>query len=182
MVAYVSDFYLPMLTKEQKSKVVEELAKRFKKQKVAIFSDFRGVSVAKSQTLRKGLKKEDAEFKVTKKTLFDKALSIAGFDFSTKKLEGEIGVAFGYGDQAAPAKLLAKFSKENETFKILGGILEGKILTKEDIIAFAKLPSKDVLLGQLVWVLISPLRGLATVLGGNMRNLVVVLNQIKDKR
>ena len=169
-----------MLTKAQKSKVVEELTERFKKQKIAIFSDIRGVSVAKSQTLRKGLKKEDAEFKVTKKTLFDKALGIAGFDFSTKKLEGEIGVAFGYGDQSAPAKLLAKFSKDNETFKILGGILEGKIFTKEDIIAFSKLPSKDVLLGQLVRVLSSPLRGLATVLGGNMRNLVVVLNNIKN--
>jgi len=171
-----------MLTKAQKSKVVEELTERFRKQKIAIFSDFRGVSVAKSQELRRGLKKENGEFKVTRKTLFDRALSASGIDLSAKKLEGEIGVAFGYGDQAAPAKLLAKFSKDNETFKILGGILDGKVLKKEEVIALSKLPSRETLLGQLVGTLLSPVRGLVTVLGGNMRNLVVVLNQIKDKR
>lgn len=171
-----------MLTKSQKTKLVEEFGERFKKQKIAIFSDFRGVSVAKSQELRRNLKKQDGEFKVTKKTLFDRALSRAGIDFSTKKLEGELGVAFGYGDQVEPAKLLAKFSKENETFKILGGILEGKILSKEDIIALSKLPSWEMLLGQLVGALISPIRGLVTVLGGNTRNLVVVLTKIKDRK
>lgn len=171
-----------MLTKTQKAKVVEELAERFKKQKIAIFSDFRGVSVAKSQELRRGLKKENGEFKVTRKTLFDRALEALGIDFSTKKLEGEIGVAFGYDDQVAPAKLLAKFSKDNETFKILGGILDGKVLGKEEIIALSKLPSREMLLSELVGALISPIRGLALVLGGNMRNLVVVLNQIRDKK
>lgn len=171
-----------MLTKTQKAKVVEELAERFKKQKIAIFSDFRGVSVAKSQELRRGLKKENGEFKVTRKTLFDRALGVLGIDFSTKKLEGEIGVAFGYGDQVAPAKLLAKFSKDNETFKILGGILDGKMLKKEEVIALSKLPTRDILLGDLARTLISPIRGLATVLGGNMRNLVVVLNQIKSNK
>ena len=171
-----------MLTKTQKSKVVEELAERFKKQKIAIFSDFRGVSVSKSQELRRGLKKEDGEFKVTRKTLFDRALEAIGIDFSTKKLDGEIGVAFGYGDQVAPAKLLAKFSKDNETFKILGGILDGKVLKKEEVIALSKLPSRETLLGQLVGALSSPVRGLVTVLGGNMKNLVVVLNQIKNNK
>jgi large subunit ribosomal protein L10 len=171
-----------MLNKIQKAKVVEELSDRFKKQKIAIFSDFRGVSVSKFQSLRRGLKKEDGEFKVTRKTLFDRALSLVGLDFSTKKLEGEIGVAFGYGDQVAPAKLLAKFSKDNETFKILGGILDGKILSQNDVIALSKLPPREALLGQVAGALLSPIRGLVTVLGGNMRNLVVVLNNIKDKK
>ena len=171
-----------MLTKTQKTKIVDELTERFKKQKITIFNDIRGVSVSKSQTLRRTLKKENAEFKVTKKTLFDRALALVGIDFSTKKLEGEVGVAFGYGDQVAPAKLLAKFSKDNETFKILGGILEGKILTKEEVIALSRLPSKEALLAQLVGALAGPIRGLATVLGGNMRNLVVVLNNIKNKK
>lgn len=171
-----------MLNKTQKTKLVEELSERFKKQKIAIFSDFRGVSVSKFQALRRSLKKEEGEFKVTRKTLFDRALSLVGFGFSTKKLEGEIGVALGYGDQVAPAKLLAQFSKENETFKILGGILDGKVLTGQEVIALSKLPTKEVLLGQVVGGLVSPLRGLVTVLGANTRNLVVVLNQIKGKK
>ena len=171
-----------MLTKPQKKKIIEEISERFKKQKIAIFSDFRGVSVSKSQELRRGLKKGDGEFKVTRKTLFDRALEALGIDFSTKKLEGEIGVAFGYRDQVEPAKILAKFSKDNETFKILGGILDGRVVSKEQIVALSKLPSREAILSQLVGALSSPICGLATVLGGNMRNLVVVLNNIKDKK
>ncbi len=171
-----------MQTKVQKEKIVEELADKLKKQKIAIFSDFRGVSVAKSQALRRSLKKSEAEFAVSKKTLFDLALNKAGSQFKTRELEGEIGVTFGYGDQAIPAKILQKFAKENETFKILGGILDGKILTDKDIIKLAKLPSKEVLLASLLVALQSPARGLVNVLGGNTRNLVVVLNKISNNK
>ncbi len=171
-----------MLTKAQKIKTVEEVADKFKRQKIAIFSDFTGISVSKFQALRRLLKKDQAEYKVAKKTLFDRALEEAGISMKTKELQGEIGTTFGYGDEIAPAKTLFKFSKENETFKILGGILGGRLLNSKEVLAFAKLPSREILLGQLLGVLQSPIRGLVTVLGGNLRNLVVVLNKIKDKK
>ena len=82
-----------MLTRTQKEKIVEELADKFKRQKVAVFTDFRGASVSKVRTLRRSLKKDNADYKVAKKTLFDRALEKVGIKFSTKKLEGEIGVA-----------------------------------------------------------------------------------------
>lgn len=169
-----------MLTKVEKQAVVEALAERFGRQKTAIFSDFGGVSVAKISTLRRLLKKSDAEYKVTKKTLFDRALEAAGLGVKTKDLKGEIGVAFGYGDEIAPAKILAKFGKENETFRILGGILSGRILGDKEVLALARLPGREQLLGQLAGVLVSPLRGLAVVLQGNMRNLAVVLSKVKS--
>ena len=171
-----------MITKAQKGEIVAELAEKFKRQKIAIFSDFSGVSVAKSQALRRLLKKEDAEYKVAKKTLFDRALAATAAGVATKDMKGEIGVAFGYGDQVAPAKILSKFAKEVETFKILAGLLDGKLLSGKEIMALARLPGREALLGQVAGALSAPLRGLASVLQGNIRNLAFVLNQIKDKK
>ena len=171
-----------MLNKLQKSKIVQDLAEKFKRQKIAIFSDFRGVSVAKSQALRRLLKKENAEYKVAKKTLFDRALVETGAGVTTKDMKGEIGVAFGYGDQVAPAKILSKFAKEIETFKILGGLLDGKLLSDKQVLALARLPSREVLLAQIVGAMAAPLRGLASVLQGNIRNLAFVLNQVKERK
>lgn len=168
-----------MLTKAQKSKVIDDLADKFKRTKIAIFSDFHGISVTKLQALRRLLKKDEAEYKVAKKTLLDRALKEADEEFKTKELQGEIGVIFGYGDEIVPAKTLLKFSKANETFKILGGILNNRLLSAKDVIILAKLPPKDVLIEQLVGTLQAPLRGLVNVLQGNIKNLVVILNKIK---
>lgn len=171
-----------MLNKQQKSKIVEELSEKLAKQKVTLFSDFHGVSVAKTSELRRGLKKSNSEFKVAKKTLINLALKKAGIDFNAKTLEGELGVIFGFGDEVAPAKLAYKFSRLNNTFKLLGGILGGKIFDAKDAVALAKLPSKKELLSKLVFVMQSPIRGLANVLQGNIKNLVVVLNKIKENK
>lgn len=171
-----------MLKKSQKKEIVAGLADKFKRQKIAIFSDFHGVSAAKSITLRRLLRKENAEYKIAKKTLFGRALGESSKDIGIKELKGEIGVAFGYGDQVAPAKILSKFSKEVETFKILGGLLDGKLLSGKQVMALARLPSREVLLAQAVGALSAPLRGLASVLQGNIRNLALVLSRIKDNR
>lgn len=171
-----------MITKAQKGEIIAELMEKFKRQKIAIFSDFSGVSVAKSQALRRLLRKENAEYKVAKKTLFDRALAETNAGAATKDMKGEIGVAFGYGDQVSPAKILAKFAKEVQTFKILGGLLDGKLLSDKQVAALARLPSREVLLAQVASALVAPLRSFASVLQGNIRNLAFVLNQIKDKK
>jgi large subunit ribosomal protein L10 len=173
-----------MITKAQKGEIVAELAEKFKRQKIVIFSDFSGVSVEKSQALRRLLKKEDAEYKVAKKTPFDRALAMVETNAgaTTKEMKGEIGVAFGYGDQVAPARILLKFAKEVKTFQILAGLLDGKLLSGKQVMALARLPSREVLLAQVAAVLAAPLRGLASVLQGNIRNLAFVLNQVKDKK
>ena len=171
-----------MLNRTQKAKIVEELTDKFKRQKVVLFSDLRGISVTKLQGLRRLLKKDGGEYKVAKKTLLDRALTDANLEVKTKQFEGEIGVAFGYGDEVAPAKTIFKFSRDNETFKILGGIFGKRFLTDKDIVALAKLPPREALIGQLLGVLSAPLRNLVTVLHGNTRNLVVVLNKIQSSR
>ena len=170
------------LTREKKTKIVEELTEMFKKQKIAVFSDFRGVGVSKLTALRREMKKAGAEFKVAKKTFLRIALKAVGIDYDPKGLEGEIGVIFGYEDQIAPVKSAVKFGKENKTFKLLKGILDGKFIEGKEVLMLAKLPSREQLLAKLVWVLNSPIQGFHNVLQGNLRSLLIVLNKIQDKK
>lgn len=170
-----------MLTKAKKRELVEELSDKLSRQKITIFADFHGISVAKSQGLRRLLKKAEAEYKVAKKTLLDLALKNFGTDLKAKQMPGELGVTFGFGDLVSPAKTLIKFSKENETFKIVGGFLGSRILTDKDVMALAKLPAREVLIAQLLGAFNAPLRGLVRVLQGNMYNLVVVLQKISAR-
>jgi large subunit ribosomal protein L10 len=174
-----------MTSREKKEIAIHDLAERFSRKKIAIFTDFHGISVEKSRLLRRILKKNGAEYKVAKKTLLGLAMKksvIQGLDVK-KDLKGEIAVMFGYGDDiAAPAKDLLQFSKENETFRILAGILKQRFLSPKEIETLSRLPSREILLALLLKTLQSPLRGLAAVLEGNIRNLVVVLSRIKNKK
>lgn len=171
-----------MLIKAKKEKIVEEFTEKLQRQKVAIFTDFHGTSVNKLQKLRRELKKNGGEYKVVRKTLLDRAFAKRGIAIKAKELKGELGIAFSFENETAPMNTIVKFKKENETFKILGGILGIKALSEKDIIAFSKLPPREVLRAQIVGALQSPLRGLVTVLNSNIRNLVAVLNQIKEKK
>lgn len=171
-----------MKTREDKTNIVGELEERFKKQRVSVFANFTGISVAKLSQFRRELKKIGAEFKVAKKTLLNRALKAAGLEVNPDELKGEVGVIFGYEDQAAPAKLAAKFAKENKTFKVIKGILEGKITEAAGIMALAKLPSREELLGQVARAFNSPIQGLVNALSGNIKNLVVVLSKIKSTK
>lgn len=171
-----------MLTKGQKEKIVKELSDKLDRQKILFLTDFRGISVMNSQELRRELKKTDADYKVARKTLFDRALDAKGLEYKTRELEGEVGAAFCYGEESAPAKVLVKFAKDHETFKILGAILGGKFLGEKDVTALAKLPTREVLLAQVVGAMQAPIRGLAAVLQANIRNLAVVLQKVEDQK
>ena len=185
---FYSDFVsgraeIRMITRKQKEKIASELAKKFAEEKIAIFSKVHGVSVGKLAAFRKDLKKIGAELKIAKKTLLQRAVDAADIPAEVKKLEGEVGVILGYENEAEAAKLTQKFQKKNnETFKILLGLLGKKLLSKEQVAAFAKLPSRLELIGQLAGALASPVRNLMNVLQGNQRNLIVVLTKIKESR
>ena len=171
-----------MLTRSKKEDIVNDLSNRFSRQKIAIFTNFHGISVLKAQALRRLLKKDGAEYKVARKTLVERALRDQHIDSSAHIMAGELGIAFGYEDQAAPAKTIVKFGKENEPFAIFGALLGGKILGRDDVVAFAKLPSREILLAQVAGALQAPLRELVLALAANMRNLVTVLNKVKEKK
>lgn len=171
-----------MRTKLEKQKIVEELVTKFNRNTIAFFTDFRGISVTDSNILRRLLRKENTEYAVAKKTLFDRALEQSGMNFKSKSLEGEIGVAVAYGDQIAPAKILTQFAKQHETFKILAALLGGRILNTKEVGLLAKLPNREIILSQLVGVMQAPIKKLATVLQANIRNVAIVINKVKEQK
>ncbi len=181
------------LTKEQKSNILKDLTDKFNRAKAAILVDFNKLSVSKSMELRRALKSINAEYKVAKKTLINRVLRFGHFEEANlDDFKTQVGIIFSYDDPATAASSIWKFSRVNEALKILGGFLlarrslgEGggfEWRDKAKIIELAKLPSREILLGQVVRVIASPLFGFVTVLSGNMRNLVNVLDNIKNKR
>lgn len=164
---------------------IREIAEgRFGKAGAAIVAEYRGLTVSSLTELRKTLKKVDAEFRIVKNRVAKKA--VLGKAESAKELadslKGPVGIAFLYGDAAAGAKALTEFEKSNELFKITAGVMDAKKLSAKDVRAIAALPSKEVLLSQIVGLLVSPHRGLLGVVNAVPRSLVQVINQIKEKK
>jgi large subunit ribosomal protein L10 len=150
----------------------------------AIVSEYRGLTVAELTELRIELRKVDSEFRVINNRIAKKAVEDGLTDIEPMKdlLKGPVGVVYLYGDAAAGAKAVLKFAKTNEKFKVTGGVMEGSRLSENDLKALADLPSKEVLLAQIIGTLVAPHRGILGVLNGVTRNLVQVINAIKDKK
>lgn len=168
-----------MQTKKQKENIVKDLVEKLKKTKAAVFADYTGLSVAKLMAFRRKLKAENAEIKVAKKTLINLALKQADLPVAeTKKMSGQVALVMGYEDEISPAKASFAFTRGNENFKILGGILENKFIEAAQVLSLAKIPGRQELLGKLVGSIASPMSGMVGVLQGNLRGLVRVLSQI----
>jgi len=171
--------FLFMLTREQKEKLVEDLADKIKRQKSLIFTDAKGVKVGDVQKLKRELKKVEAEYRVAKKTLVDLALKKEKKNLDISGFNGSLALSLGYKDPIALIKILAKFAKEKDTFKILGGLVEDRIVNADQIKELSKISSKEELIARLIGLIKSPISGLANVLEGNLRKLVGVLSAIK---
>lgn len=173
------------LTRKQKEDIFSSVSDKLKKQKSIAFTDFHGLSVANMSELKRKMRKVGAEYKVVKKNILAKAIEKSDIkDFDVKKMDGSVGITFSYEDEVAPVKALYDFVKEKniEGFKIVGGVLENKFLTQNEVIALAKLPSKQELLAKLVSQMNAPISGFVNVLAGNIKNLAYVLNAIKEKK
>ena len=171
------------LTKEQKQNILKDLTDKFGRAKAAILVDFNKLPVSKTMKLRRNLKSANAEYKVAKKTLISRVLRAGNFeDAKIDDFKTQVGIVFSYVDPVATAQSVWKFSKVNEALKILGGFLGFDWQDRDKIIALAKLPSREILLWQLVRTIAAPFSGLVGVLQGNARNLVSVLNNIRSKK
>lgn len=167
-----------------KEQLRTEFAERFKKSGAIIVAEYRGLTVEQVTDLRIKLREATAEFKVLKNRVAKKAISedLPDLESLSDKLKGPIGVVCAYGDSAQAAKTTLEFEKANPNFKVTAGHMEGSTISRDQLKAIADLPSKDVLLAQIIGSLVSPHRGLLGVLNGVSRNLVQVINAIKDKK
>ena len=151
-----------MLTKEQKKKVIANETDSLKNSRSVVFIDFTKVKAGDLNSFRKIIREAGGELKVVKKKLLRVAMSQAGVDFNPEIFESQVGTIFSNNEIFAIAGPTHKFS----VAKILGGydISEKRFFPAEEVVMLGKLPSKEVLLGQLVGMIASPIRSLMFVL------------------
>ncbi len=169
-------------TRQQKEAEVQEVAVGLKEAKTVVMADLSPLKVNESTNLRHKAREQDVSVLGAKKTLLRRASQDAGVELDESALEGAIMLLMGRGDEVAPAKLVADLRKEHKELNVQGGILEGRWMSRDEVLALAKLPSKDELIAKAVGSIGAPLSGLVGVLQGNLRNLVYALNAVKDTK
>lgn len=168
------------LTKEKKQEIVKDLDEKIKKQKAMIFVNFKGLKMDEISKLRGELRKSDAGFTVFKKTLMNIAFKSNQIDVDAKELKEEVGIVFGFSDPISPAKIAYNFSKDNPNLKIVSGFMDGSVISEEQVLELAKLPSREELLSKLVGTIQAPISGFVAVLEGNIKGLIYTLKQVKS--
>lgn len=167
------------MRRDKKVKIVEEIKEKLDKAKSLVLTDYRGLTHRQLEEMRRAFKKVGAEFVVIKNTLLKKATADGRWQMADGNLAGPTSALFAYEDEIAPFSVLAKFIKSFGLPQIKAGVLAEKILTKEEVLKLASLPSREVLLVTLVSRLKSPLYGLSYSLNYNLQKLVFILKGVK---
>ncbi len=171
-----------MSTKAFKSDKIAQIKEKVEKAQVAIVTEYQGMSVEDITNLRRALQKEDGDYMVTKNTLAKIAVKGTEYELLTDLLTGPIAIAFGYDDQVMPAKALAKFIKETEKGKIVGAVLDGKLLSADEAKALAALPSKQEIYAKMLGCINSPASGIANSINAVMSQLTRTMAAVRDQK
>ena len=155
----------------QKKEEVKKLAEQMKEAKLILLTEYRGINVTDDTILRKDLRNVGAKYNIIKNNITKRALAECGVEGLDDKLEGPTAVVISSEDYLEPSKIIYKFSKDNEYYKIKGGVIDGKVMTTEEIITLAKLPSRETLLSMLAGALL-----------GNISKVAVALEEVRKQK
>ncbi len=162
---------------EKKEQIVTEFQESLEKCSVGILTDYRGLTMAEMTDLRRKLRAANIEYRVIKNSLAQIAAKNAGKEELAPKFTGPMAVAFGYGEIPEAAKILTDYIKAAKSIlTIKGGFFEDSVLDAQGVEKLAKLPSKEVLIAQVLGGIQAPLYGIVNVLAGTMRGVMNVLN------
>ena len=150
---------------ESKKAVVDALTSKVKEASSVVFVDYKGITVAQDTELRKQFREAGVDYAVVKNTLTNLAAKNAGYDFS-EVLNGTTAMASTTGDPIAPARIVCEFAKKNKlkTLAIKGGVVEGSVLSADQLNGFGELPSKNALVASVLGTFLAPISSLAFVL------------------
>ena len=171
-----------MKTRNQKADEISALTEQIGKAGNAFLIDFKGITVPQVTELRKQVREAKSGYVVVKNTLALIALKDSPIVAMREKFSGPTAIAFNATDAVVLAKALTRFAKDVPALVFKGAMLNGQVVSAEQIQAIASLPSREELVAKLLFLLESPIRGLVTVLQGNIRNLAVVLDQIGKQK
>lgn len=155
----------------QKKEEVTKLANEFKESNLILLVDYRGINVEDVTKLRTDVRNAKAEYRVIKNNITNRALKEAGIEGLEAELAGPTAVITAKEDYLEPAKAIYNFAKANDYYKIKGGVIEGKVMTAEEIITIAKLPSRETLLSMLAGALLA-----------NIQKVAVALDQVRIQK
>jgi large subunit ribosomal protein L10 len=170
------------MNRDQKAAAIAEIAANIDESEAVFAVDYRGISVPQVAELRSKLREADATFKVVKNSLTERAADEVGATTLKELLEGPTALTFVRGDIATAAKAVADYGRATQLLPFKGGLMDGAAIDPEQIRSLSRLPSREVLYGQLVGVVASPIGGLVRSLGGLLGGLAVALGQVREKK
>lgn len=169
-------------TREEKTRMLEEIRERLSRSQSAVLTDYRGLTVEEISDLRRKLRDKGVEFVVVKNTLAWIAARDLGLEGLRPHLDGPTAIAFGVADPVAPAKGVLDFIDEKKKMEVKAGVLAGKVISLEEIKSLAKLPSRTELLARVLGCLQSPLVGLASCLQAPLRGFATAVDALREKQ
>jgi large subunit ribosomal protein L10 len=170
------------MNREQKAAAIAEIADQINESGAVFAVDFRGISVPQAADVRTRLRDADATFRVVKNTLTERAADQVGAEALKPLLAGPTALTFVRGDVATAAKAIAGFNRETQLLAFKGGLMDGDPLDAEQIVAISRLPSREVLYGQLVGVVASPITGVVRTLNALIAGVAIALQQVREKK
>jgi large subunit ribosomal protein L10 len=170
------------MNRDQKATAIAEIAANIDESQAVFAVDYRGISVPQVAELRAKLRESDATFKVVKNSLTERAADQVGAETLKALLEGPTALTFVRGDIATAAKAVADYGRATQLLPFKGGLMDGAAIDPDQIRSLSRLPSREVLYGQLVGVVASPIGGLVRSLGGLLGGLAVALGQVREKK
>ena len=171
-----------MSTKAFKQDKVSLIKEKIDKAQVAIVTEYKGYSVEEITNLRRALQKEEGDYMVTKNTLAKLAVKDTPYEVLTETFKGPIAIAFGFGDQVAPAKVLSKFIKDAKKGEIIAAALDGKLLSAEEAKALATIPSKEEIYAKMLGCVNSPATGIVGSINAVMASLTRAVAAVRDQK
>lgn len=173
------------MNQQEKVDIVSELAEKFKSAKLALLASYQGLTVAKTNALRREIRSAAGDCLVTKNTLTKRAIQDTAFAGADRWLEGQTTLVFGFEDPIAVARIVARWAEvETGKFAIKGGVFEGEVLEPSAVVALSKTPSKEVLRAQLLGVLQAPAGRLVRTLaesGAQLARLLAARGEALEK-
>lgn len=166
---------------QEKQQYVEQLAEKMKAAATGVVVSYKGVNVADDTRLRRELREAGVEYSVVKNTMLHRAADKTGLSGLNSVLTGSTALALS-SDYVAAAKILSKFAETNKNLEVKAGFVDGEVVGPDSVARLAKMPTKEVLVAQVLGGLNAPITGFVGVLNANLRGLVVALNAIAEKQ
>ncbi|MGP8242427.1 MAG: 50S ribosomal protein L10 [Solirubrobacteraceae bacterium] len=170
------------MNRDQKAVAIAEIADHIRESQAVFAVDYKGISVPQAAELRAKLREAGAVFRVVKNSLTERAADQTGAEDLKPLLQGPTALTFVRGDAALAAKAIADYARVTQLLPFKGGVMDGAALDSDQLRAISRLPSREVLYGQLVGVVASPISGLVRTLGALLGGLAVALGQVREKK